>query len=192
VDVIVAQGSEAGGNCGIVASSVLVPQVADAVAPLPVVAAGGIADGRGLAAALVLGAAGANIGTRFLASAEATVAEEWKQRIVKAVSEEAVRLTFWPQIFGTPPGAYDVAPRALRTPFADEWLARPQEAGKEAMRLRGEIVTALQGGTVHETSPFTGQAAGLVHDVLPAAEIVRRIAAGAEEALQRVAAAART
>jgi enoyl-[acyl-carrier protein] reductase II len=189
VDVIVAQGSEAGGNCGTVAASVLVPQVADEVAPVPVVAAGGIATGRGLAAAMVLGAKGANIGTRFLASAEAAVDETWKQRIVSARSEDALRLTFWQEIFGTSsPRAYDVVPRALRTPFTEHWLARPDEAHAQAERLTGEIVSALRTGTIHELSPFTGQTAGLIHEILPAAEIVQRIAKEAEDALQRTAA----
>ena len=184
VDVIIAQGSEAGGNCGTVAGSVLLPQVVDAVAPVPVVAAGGVADGRGLAAALVLGAAGANVGTRFLASAESTVAEEWKRRIVAAQSEEAVRLTFWQEIFGaSDPDAYDVVPRALRTPFSDELLARP-DVGADAATLQSEIIGALRSGSIHELVPFTGQTAGLVTEVLPAADIVAAIAAQAEAALR--------
>jgi enoyl-[acyl-carrier protein] reductase II len=90
VDVIVAQGTEAGGYGGSVATMTLVPQVVDAVRPLPVVAAGGIYDGRGLAAALVLGAAGVNLGTRFLASREATISDANKQAILAAASEDAV------------------------------------------------------------------------------------------------------
>jgi nitronate monooxygenase/enoyl-[acyl-carrier protein] reductase II len=94
-DIIIAQGAEAGGLGGFggrIGGSVLVPQVADALAPLPVVAAGGITDGRGLAAALVLGAAGAYIGTRFLASVEASVGDDWKQRLVAAPSDADIRL----------------------------------------------------------------------------------------------------
>ncbi|HEX5165602.1 MAG TPA: nitronate monooxygenase, partial [Thermomicrobiales bacterium] len=86
VDVIIAQGSEAGGNSGLVSTLALVPQVVDAVAPIPVVAAGGIADGRGLAAVLMLGAQGVNMGTRFLASREATIPDGWKQAILDADS----------------------------------------------------------------------------------------------------------
>ena len=191
VDVMVAQGSEAGGNSGGVAGSVLIPQVVEEVAPIPVVAAGGIADGRGLAAALVLGAKGANVGTRFLASEEASISDSWKDRIVTAQSEEAVQLTFWRQIFGGEggdPGIYDVVPRALRTPFADEWMPRPEAAAREAERLRGEIAGALRGGTIHELAPFTGQGAGLIHEVLPAREIIRGLVDGAQEALQRAGA----
>src|SRR5262245_37154435 len=83
-DVLVAQGSEAGGNSGWISSLVLIPSVVDAAGDVPVVAAGGIADGRGLAAALVLGAQGASLGTRFLATTEMRVSAAWKQRITEA------------------------------------------------------------------------------------------------------------
>ena len=86
-DIIVAQGGEAGGYGGRVATLALVPQVVDAVRPIPVVAAGGIADGRGLAAALMLGAAGVNLGTRFLASEEAPIDDAWKRAILTSASE---------------------------------------------------------------------------------------------------------
>jgi nitronate monooxygenase/enoyl-[acyl-carrier protein] reductase II len=86
VDIIIAQGAEAGGFGGTISGLVLLPQVVDAVSPIPVVAAGGIADGRGLAAALVLGAQGVNIGTRFLASTEAPINHKWKQAILSAES----------------------------------------------------------------------------------------------------------
>jgi enoyl-[acyl-carrier protein] reductase II len=100
VDLLIAQGDEAGGQgmpagVGVMA---LLPQVVDAVAPLPVLAAGGVADGRGLAAALILGAAGANVGTRFLASQEAAADAEWKRRIVEIESEDAVRFEAWSSI----------------------------------------------------------------------------------------------
>lgn len=93
VDVIVAQGAEAGGfSSGSVGTMTLVPQIADAVAPVPVVAAGGITDGRGLAAALTLGADGVNVGTRFLASSEARIADEWKRAVLLASAEDAVKV----------------------------------------------------------------------------------------------------
>jgi enoyl-[acyl-carrier protein] reductase II len=91
VDVISAQGGESGGYCGEVSTMALVPQVVDAVSPIPVVASGGIYDGRGIAAALMLGAAGVNLGTRFIASKEAPAPIEWKQAITKAESEDAKR-----------------------------------------------------------------------------------------------------
>jgi nitronate monooxygenase/enoyl-[acyl-carrier protein] reductase II len=186
VDAIIAQGSEAGGQ-GLAhgpSTMVLVPQVADAVAPIPVLAAGGVADGRGLAAALVLGAQGANIGTRFLASAEASVPDAWKQAVIAAESEQVVRFEPWQQIMESPGSSdYRVVPNVIRTSFVDTWLERPNEAGREAERLRTEIMTALRNGRVHELVPFTGQTAGLVHDIRPAAEIVQSIIAEAREAL---------
>src|SRR5262245_44556572 len=92
VDVIIAQGGEAGGYCGEVSTMTLVPQVVDAVSPIPVVAAGGIFDGRGIAAALMLGAAGVNLGTRFITTTEAPAPEEWKRAIIAAKSEEASKV----------------------------------------------------------------------------------------------------
>src|SRR5215470_8042419 len=118
VDVIIAQGGEAGGYGGSVSTIALVPQVVDAVSPVPVVAAGGIFDGRGIAAALMLGAVGVNLGTRFLASKEATIEEEWKQAIVAANSEDAVKIDFLNEIRPLPgTGGYGTILRSLRTPF---------------------------------------------------------------------------
>jgi enoyl-[acyl-carrier protein] reductase II len=186
VDVIIAQGTEAGGFTGMVAMPVLVPQVVDAVSPIPVVAAGGIADGRGLAAALVLGAQGANIGTRFLASDEASIGDPWKEVVVGATSLDAVKADVWDDIFPKPGGgAFDVVPRALRTRFIDEWQARRSEAKGEAERLQGEVWSGIQQGRMEEYVPFTGQSAGLISDVIPAGEIVQRLVQEAEDALGR-------
>jgi len=188
VDVIIAQGSEAGGQ-GMavgVGAMALLPQVADAVDPIPVLAAGGVADGRGLAAALVLGAQGANVGTRFLASEEASAEEGWKRAILQTESEDVVGFEAWEGIF--PPaggGAYATVPRVLRTPLVKEWLGRTQEARREAERLRDEVLSAIRGRTTHELLPFTGQTAGMVHDILPAREIVERMVSEAELALTR-------
>jgi enoyl-[acyl-carrier protein] reductase II len=188
VDVIIAQGSEAGGQ-GMalgVGAMALVPQVADAVDPIPVLAAGGVADGRGLAAALVLGAQGANVGTRFLASHEASADEGWKQSILEAESEDAVRFEAWKDIF--PPaggGAYETVPRVMRTSFVEEWQRHPEEARREAVRLRGELMSVVRERKPHELVPFTGQTAGMIHDVLPAGEIVREMVSEAEQALRR-------
>jgi enoyl-[acyl-carrier protein] reductase II len=189
VDVIIAQGSEAGGQ-GMVAgvgAMALVPAVVDAVAPIPVLVAGGVADGRGLAAALVLGAAGANVGTRFLASEEAGADAGWKRRIVGIEPEDAVRFETWSAFMPARPGpGYDgVVPRVIRTDFVAEWEQRSDAARDEAERLRTEVMTAIGEGRAHELTPFTGQSAGLVHDVRPAAEIIRAMVEEAERALAR-------
>jgi enoyl-[acyl-carrier protein] reductase II len=156
------------------------------VSPIPVVAAGGIADGRGLAAALVLGAQGANIGTRFLASDEASIGDPWKEVVVGATSLDAVKADVWDDIFPKPGGgAFDVVPRALRTRFIDEWQARRSEAKGEAERLQGEVWSGIQQGRMEEYVPFTGQSAGLISDVIPAGEIVQRLVQEAEGALGR-------
>lgn len=187
VDAIIAQGSEAGGFGGAVGAMALVPQVVSAVSPVPVAAAGGIADGRGLAAALVLGAQGVNIGTRFLASAEANVSDDWKRRILDSSSEDAVKVEFANEIFPPPSreGGYGSLPRVLRTPFVEEWNRRRDEVGRESERLSGELMAALRQGHAHELVPFTGQTAGMIHEVLPAGETLRQIVADAEEALRR-------
>ena len=185
IDVFIAQGSEAGGqgmSAG-VSTMALVPQVVDAVAPALVLGCGGIADGRGLAAAIALGAAGANIGTRFLASEEASVPESWKRRIGAARSEDCVRFDAWAQIM--PARGYDVVPRVMRTEFVDAWQGRAEEAAAQADRLRGEILGSIREGRPDALTPFTGQTAGLIDDVLPAGEIVRTMATGACDALRR-------
>jgi enoyl-[acyl-carrier protein] reductase II len=187
VDVVIAQGSEAGGQgmAAGVGAMALVPQVVDAVAPVPVLVAGGVADGRGLAAALVLGAAGANVGTRFLASEEAGVDAAWKHLILATEAEEAVRFEAWGAIMPSSGAGYDVVPRVIRTDFVAEWESRPEEAGRQADRLRGEIMTALEQQRPHDLTPFSGQTAGLIREVLPAAEIVRGMVAEAEDSLER-------
>jgi nitronate monooxygenase/enoyl-[acyl-carrier protein] reductase II len=185
VDVIVAQGGEAGGYGGAVATLALVPQVVDAVHPVPVVAAGGIADGRGLAAALVLGAVGVNVGTRFVASEEAQISLAWKQMIVDAAAEDAVRVDVLNDVMPMPGSyGYGTVLRALRTPWIDTWQERRDEAKRDAERLRGEVIPVFTQGRVHELFPGAGQSAGLIHDILPAGEIVRQIATQARQALE--------
>ena len=178
-DVLIAQGGEAGGFCGEVATMALVPQVVDAVAPVPVLAAGGIADGRGLAAALVLGAAGVNIGTRFLATVEAQVPERYKARLVAAASEEAARID--PAPFPpVEPGGYVTAPRTLPTPFT---RSGPPAAGAD------ELVAAVRAGRADELVPFAGQTVGLIESVVPVREVIDGMVSGAAATLAAVSAA---
>jgi enoyl-[acyl-carrier protein] reductase II len=185
VDVIVAQGGEAGGNGGWVATMVLVPQVVDLAGDVPVVAAGGIADGRGLAAALALGAQGVSMGTRFLASTELAIAAEWKQRVLDADALDAVKVAGSERVmppFNRPGGPAE--PRALRTPLIDRLREDPESV--DPAEVGAELRAALVEGRGHEYLPFAGQSAALVHEILPAAEIVRRVVAEAEATLQRL------
>jgi enoyl-[acyl-carrier protein] reductase II len=187
-DVIVAQGGEAGGNSGWVSTLVLVPQVVDVAGAIPVIAAGGIADGRGLAAALTLGAQGASLGTRFLAATEMPIVAEWKQRIVAADALDAVKVINSERVmppFNRPGGPAE--PRALTTPLTTQLREHPEWVDPKLMGAR--LREALLAGRGDEYLPFTGQSAGLIGDVLPAAEIVARVVAEAEEALSRARAA---
>jgi enoyl-[acyl-carrier protein] reductase II len=186
VDAIIAQGAEAGGQGMSQGPStmVLVPRVVDIAGAIPVLAAGGVADGRGLAAALMLGAQGVNIGTRFLASREAAASAAWKAAIVAAASEDATRFDVWRTIMpAASSSAYDTVPRVLSTPFVAEWRDRPDEVRREAERLRGEVIAAVRERRTEELLPFTGQTAGLIDDILPAGEIVRQVVAMAERLL---------
>jgi enoyl-[acyl-carrier protein] reductase II len=186
-DAIIAQGDEAGGFGGGIGTMALIPQVVDAIAPVPVAAAGGVVDGRGLAAALVLGAAGVNIGTRFLAAEETEVPDDWKRRIVEAHSEDTVRVPFADDVFPPPgPGGYEgKKPRVLRTEWVDRYSADPNAVAAGRERLATELVEAVSSGRGHELVPFTGQTAGMINSVEPAGEIVVEMVAEAEELLAR-------
>jgi len=187
-DVIVAQGGEAGGHAGFVSTMALVPQVVDVAGTVPVLAAGGIADGRGLAAALALGAQGVAMGTRFLASTEMAIADAWKRRLVEAASADAVQpdvLELLMPPYNRP--HYPALGRILRTPLSERWSARPDELAEAAERIGQELVRAVLAGGGEEYVPFAGQSVGLVREILPAAEIVRRVVDEAERALARLA-----
>jgi nitronate monooxygenase/enoyl-[acyl-carrier protein] reductase II len=188
IDVFIAQGSEAGGQglAAGVSTMVLVPQIIDALGPVAVLAAGGVADGRGLAAVLALGAAGANVGTRFLASEEAGTSASWKERIVGVRAEECVRFETWSAIMPRSTG-YSVVPRVLSTAFVQEWQGRSEDAAAQADELRAQIMGSVREGRPEALTPFAGQTAGLIDEVLPAAEIVRRMAADACLALRAAA-----
>jgi enoyl-[acyl-carrier protein] reductase II len=187
-DVLIAQGWEAGGNSGWVSTLVVVPQLVDLAGDVPVLAAGGLADGRGLAAALALGAQGGVFGTRFLASDEMRIDATWKQRIVDADAVEAVKVPHHERVLPPftmelPPGPAP-APRALRTPLIDQLASDP--ASVDAGAVVPQFLAEVHKNGGHELLPFTGQSAGLIHDIAPAAELVPRLMAEAKAALEAV------
>lgn len=183
-DVISAQGSESGGYCGDVSTMTLVPQVVDAVSPIPVVASGGIFDGRGIAAALMLGAVGVNLGTRFIASREAPAPQEWKQAIVDAKSEDVIKVDVLNDISPVPGTlGYQTVLRSLTTPFLTEWSAKREEARQQRDRLRAQIISTTQAGRQHECLLTAGQTAGGIKEILPVAEIMRRLLSETQAAL---------
>ena len=186
VDVIIAQGGEAGGYCGEVSTMTLVPQVVDAVSPVPVVAAGGIFDGRGIAAALMLGAVGVNLGTRFITSTEAPAPEEWKQAITAAKSVDAIKVDVINDISPLPgTEGFHTVPRSLPTAFLDDWSGKREAARRDRDRLRGQIVATTQAGRQHECVLWAGQTAGGINEILSVGEIMRRLIAETEAALRR-------
>lgn len=176
IDLIVAQGTEAGGHTGYVSTMTLVPAVIDAIST-PVIAAGGIADARGLAAALSLGAQGAWVGTRFIASPEAYGSDVFKQRVVDGTFQDTT-ITF------------SYSGKRMRA-FANEWTERWTGGKDEASGFPTQyavagtrVETGYQDGDLAEGMMPVGQTLGLVHEVTPAAEIVRSMGDGAEEILR--------
>ena len=187
-DVIVAQGGEAGGYTGDVSTMTLVPQVVDVAGSIPVVAAGGIYDGRGIAAALALGASGVNIGTRFLAAAEAPVEAAYKQGIIEAQSEDTFRAEVINDILPLPGTVgYGTAIRTLRTAFLDEWSAKRDEARALGGQLWDEIVARNKAGRRRETLLISGQTVGGITSIRPVSEIMRQLIQETETALAKAA-----
>ena len=182
-EVLVAQGSEAGGHGASRTTIDIVPAIVDlAAGRVPVVAAGGIADGRGLAAMMMLGAAGVLLGTRFYASVEADGAEEAKQRICTAASGNTVRgMIFdlsrnnvWPAPF---------TGRCLINDHARRWMGREVELLQNVRAVAAEYAAAKAAGNFDVAAVIAGEAVGLIHDVPTAAEIVGRIVTEAEQIL---------
>jgi enoyl-[acyl-carrier protein] reductase II len=185
-DVIIAQGGEAGGYGGSVSTMALVPQVVDAVSPIPVVAAGGIFDGRGIAAAFMLGAVGVNIGTRFLASREAPIDDAWKAAIAAAESEDAVKVDVLNDIQPLPgTGGYGTVLRSLHTPFMDEWSSKRDQASRQREQLWAEIQARGRAGRRHEVLLTAGQTSGGIKTIQPLAEILRQLTEEASAHLSR-------
>ena len=182
-DAVICQGGEGGGHTGLVGTLPLVAQAVEAV-KIPVVAAGGLYDGRGLAAALSLGAVGVWMGTRFIASEEAHAGQMYREVIVEATDEDTVRTR-----------SYSGKPmRVKKNAWVDDWEKRPQDIQpfpQQAMisvqaNAMGGIGGQVEGLDPDKSCFAMGQSAGGVHDVLPAGEIVRRIMAEAEAAISRM------
>jgi nitronate monooxygenase len=181
-DILIAQGTEAGGHGASRTSIDLVPAIVDLAGRVPVVAAGGIADGRGLAAMMMLGASGVLLGTRFYASQEADGAEEAKRRICAASSGSTVRgIIFdlsrnnvWPAPF---------TGRCLLNDHARRWIGREVEMMQNVAAVAADYAVAKAADNFDIAAVIAGEAVGLIHDIPPAAEIVERIAAEAEHLL---------
>lgn len=188
-DIIVAQGTEAGGHGAMRATFTLVPEVADhlrKVAPETLlVAAGGVADGRGLAAALMLGADGVLVGSRMMASEEALTPPGFQKAILAADGDSTVRTKAVDTVRGiTWPDGF--TGRAITTGFVKEWHGRDAELAEPSVQAREQerFWKAFHAGEAERTGVFFGEVAGLIHAVRPADEIVRDMAQGAERLLR--------
>jgi len=184
VDVITAQGAEAGGHTGYSGTLPLVPAIIDVVGDIPVVAAGGIADGRGLAAMLMLGAEGVWLGTRFVVSREARGSDWLKQRAIEASADDTVLTKAYDLTYDAP-FPKDIGDRVLINDFTSEWHGRDEEIVAHREELRKKLRAAQDAGDANIARVQVGNAAGLISSVEPAADIVRRIIKEAEEILGR-------
>lgn len=183
-DIIVAQGTEAGGH-GMQkrATMALVPAIVDAVDPIPVLAAGGIADGRGLAAALMLGAGGALVGTRFWATPEALGHDNAKELLTRSSGDATLRTRIfdiireldWPQGYSG---------RALANEFTARWHGREMELAARIDAEKERFWSAARAGDVNTAVVFAGEGVDMIRDIRPAADIVRDIAGEAEALLR--------
>jgi nitronate monooxygenase len=178
VDIVVAQGTEAGGHTGRIGTLALVPQVVDAVAPTPVIAAGGIGDGRGLAAALALGAAGVWCGTAFLATREANIYDWQKRRIVDA-TEEDTRIT---RLYS------GKTMRNVTNPLIEAWEASGAKAlpmGLQGLLIADLIAGVRQSGQDELLMNAAGQISGMITQLRSAAEVVDAMVEGAVRVLRQ-------
>ena len=182
-DILIAQGTEAGGHGASRTTIDLVPAIVDlAAGRVPVVAAGGIADGRGLAAMMMLGASGVLLGTRFYASQECDGADEAKRIICQAKSGSSVRgIIFdlsrnnvWPAPF---------TGRCLINDHARRWMGREVELLQNVNKVAAEYAAAKAAGNFDVAAVIAGEAVGLIHDIPPAAEIIDRIVTEADQIL---------
>jgi len=185
-DAIVAQGTEAGGH-GTTGRALfsLLPAVVDAVRPIPVLAAGGVSDGRGLAAALMLGAAGVLLGTRFLASRESLASPAMKRRVMQASADQTLRTRVfdivrrldWPEGY---------TGRAIANAFSARWHGREGSLEQWQAQEAARYEAARAADDLETTVLFAGEGLDLIHDCPPAAEIVRRMVGEAEALLKSV------
>ena len=182
-DILIAQGTEAGGHGASRTTIDIVPAIVDlAAGRVPVVAAGGIGDGRGLAAMMMLGASGVLLGTRFYASRECDGADEAKRRICAATSGNSVRgIIFdlsrnnvWPAPFNG---------RCLINDHARRWMGREVELLQNVNAVAAEYAAARAAGNFDIAGVFAGEAVGLIHDIPPAADIIDRIVTEADQIL---------
>ena len=182
-DMVVAQGTEGGGHVGLMASLPLARMIVRAVSPLPVLVAGGIADGAGIAAALVLGADGALLGTRFLATVESPLPDGYKRAIVESDGHDTM-LSEIPDIASGRvwPGAYA---RVRRNAFVEAWVGREGELRRRARDVFAELGRAREAGDAARGSLLLGQDAGLIDSIEPAGALVARLVAETEEVLRR-------
>ena len=169
-DAVIAEGTESGGHVGELTTMALVPQVADAV-DIPVIAAGGIADGRQLLAAYALGAIGAQVGTCLLVSEECPIHENYKKAVLKAKDRDTV-------VTGR---SVDAPVRILRNQMSREYLAR-EKAGADRMELEhstlGSLRRAVFDGDTKTGSLMAGQVAGMLHEIKPLRQIFEELNSG--------------
>ena len=179
VDAVIAEGGESGGHVGDLTTMALVPQVADAV-HIPVVAAGGIADGRGMVAAFALGACGVQMGTRFLVADECTVSEAYKQKVLAA---KDISTTVTGRRLGHPV-------RAIKTAYMNAYAKLEADSNYPDEKLEafgaGSLRKAAKDGNVEEGCFLAGQIAGMVNKRQPAAEIIQDVMRKAEEMMEGV------
>ena len=181
-DMIVAQGTEGGGHVGLMGTLPLVRMVVRAVAPLPVLAAGGIADGAGLAAALALGAEGVLLGTRFLATVESPLPDTYKQAIVASDGHDTL-VTEIPDVAtgAVWPGAYA---RTYRNQFVERWIGREGDLRAQHRIVAASLQQARVAGDVDSGVLLFGQDAGLIDSIEPAGLVVERLVFEAEQMLR--------
>jgi NAD(P)H-dependent flavin oxidoreductase YrpB (nitropropane dioxygenase family) len=182
-DVIVAQGTEGGGHVGVMATLPLARMVIRALPNVPVLVAGGIADGAGIAAALVLGADGALLGTRFLATNEAPFPDGYKRAIVESDGHDTL-ISEIPDIVSGQvwPGAYA---RVRRNGFIKEWLGREGELRRRWREVLPQVQAARAAGDADRGTLLMGEDAGLIDSIEPAGALLERLAAEAESILRQ-------